>query len=195
MLKSLGAKIFALPTPVFLIGVYDRNGRPNIMPAAWGGVCASQPPSISVSVRKSRWTHAALQERKAFTISLPSRALAAQADYAGLHSGAEVDKFAALGLTPVAGEHVDAPYVGQCPVVIELTLLQTVELGSHTQFIGEIMDVKVDEACLREDGRPDPAAVDPLIFVPLLKEYWSLGGFVARAYSAGHAVSRTAVLG
>ena len=51
MLKSLGAKIFALPTPVFLIGVYDRNGRPNIMRAAWGVVCESQPPSISVSVR------------------------------------------------------------------------------------------------------------------------------------------------
>lgn len=195
MLQSLGAGIFTIPTPVFLVGVYDRFGRPNIMPASWGGVCASQPPGMAVSIRKTRWTHAALLERRAFTISLPSRAMAAQADYAGLHSGADVDKFAVLGLSAVAAEHVDAPYVGECPVVIELTLLQSVELGSHTQFIGEIMDVKVDKACLREDGQPDPAAIDPLVFVPLLKEYWSLGEFTAQAYSAGHAVSRTAVLG
>ena len=56
MFQSLGAKTFILPTPVFLVGTYDHTGRPNIMTAAWGGICASQPPSIAVSIRKSRWT-------------------------------------------------------------------------------------------------------------------------------------------
>ncbi len=57
MFQSLGAKTFILPTPVFLVGTYDHTGRPNIMTAAWGGICASQPPSIAVSIRKSRWTY------------------------------------------------------------------------------------------------------------------------------------------
>ena len=56
MFQSLGAKTFILPTPEFLVGTYDHTGRPNIMTAAWGGICASQPPSIAVSIRKSRWT-------------------------------------------------------------------------------------------------------------------------------------------
>ena len=78
---------------------------------------------------------------------------------------------------------------------MELTLSQTVELGSHTQFIGEIMDVKVDSACMREDGLPDPALIDPLLFAPVVQEYWALGHFQARAFSAGHALTHSAVLG
>ncbi len=194
MLRSLGPRTFILPSPVFLVGVYDCNGRPNIMPATRGGICATQPPSLAVSVRKTRWTHAAVLKRAAFTVSLPPCSLAARTDYAGLYSGAEVDKLAALNLTPVAAEHVDAPYIAECPAVVELSLLQSVDLGSHTQFIGEIMDVKVDVGCLRDDGLPDPDALDPLIFVPLLEEYRSLGGFVSRAYSAGHTVGASVVL-
>lgn len=193
-LQSIKAKAFLLPTPVMLVGTYDKNGKPNVMVAAWGGICASQPPSLAISIRKSRWTYAAIMERKAFTVSIPSRKLVAQADFTGMYTGAEVDKFAALDLTPVSAEHVDAPYVGECPLVIELTLSQAIDVGSHTQFIGEIMDVKVDPACLREDGEPNVAAIDPLLFAPVIQEYWGLGEFVARAYSAGHTVSRTALI-
>lgn len=194
MLHSLGAQAFSLPTPLFLVGVYDQDGRPNVMTAAWGGVCASNPPCLAVSIRKTRWTHHAIVKRSAFTVSIPSRQLASKVDFAGIHSGANTDKFSVLGLTPEPAEHVDAPYVAECPIVIELALRQQVEVGSHTQFIGEIMDVKIDSRCLRPDRRPDAAAVDPLLYVPLAKEYWSLGQFVALAYSAGHAASKTALL-
>ena len=98
-------------------------------------------------------------------------------------------------LTPVPAEHVDAPGIAECPVIVELTLSHTLELGSHTQFIGEIMDVKVDSACMREDGLPDPALIDPLLFAPLVQEYWAISQFEARAFSAGHALTHSAVLG
>ena len=170
MFQSLGAKTFILPTPVFLVGTYDHTGRPNIMTAAWGGICASQPPSIAVSIRKSRWTYNAILERKSFTINIPSRKLAAQSDFAGMHSGRDTDKFTALNLTPVPAEHVDAPGIAECPV-------------------------KVDSACMREDGLPDPALIDPLLFAPLVQEYWAISQFEARAFSAGHALTHSAVLG
>lgn len=191
MFRSLGAKPFAVPTPVFLVGVYDKEGFPNLMTAAWGGVCASQPPIISVSVRKARWTHTAILERGGFTVSIPSRTQVAQADFAGMHSGRDTDKFASLNFTPTAAEHVDAPYAAECPAVLELSLVKHCELGSHTQFLGEIMDVKVREDCLREDGKPDPARMDPLMYIPIIGEYWGIGGFEARAYSAGHVIPRT----
>ncbi len=73
MFQSLGAKPFILPAPLFLVGTYDHSGRPNIMTAAWGGICASQPPSIAVSIRNSRWAYATILERKTFTISIPAR--------------------------------------------------------------------------------------------------------------------------
>ena len=104
MFQSLGAKTFILPTPVFLVGTYDHTGRPNIMTAAWGGICASQPPSIAVSIRKSRWTYNAILERKSFTINIPSRKLAAQSDFAGMHSGRDTD-FANCA-TPMESVHI-----------------------------------------------------------------------------------------
>lgn len=182
---SLGARPFAVPTPVFLVGSYDAANKPNIMTAAWGGVCASQPPCLAVSVARARWSFAALEERKAFTVSIPSSTMAAQADYAGITSGRNENKFTALGLTPMPAEHVDAPYVDECPVAIELRLVHTLDLGSHMQFVGEIMDVKIHTSCLDPQGNPRMEALDPLLFAPLIREYWSVGHMVAKAFSVG----------
>ena len=113
-----------------------------------------------------------------------------QADFAGLVSGRQEDKFRTLGLTPRPGEHVDAPFVEECPVVLELLLRHTLELGSHIQFVGEIMDVKVDKDCLTPEGLPDPSRIDALSFAPLTKEYYSTGEFVARAFAVGKTVKR-----
>lgn len=190
MLISLGPQAFLSPVPVMLVGTYDSEGRPNIMASAWGGLCSSQPPCLAVSVRRSAWTHRALKERQAFTVSLPARAQAGMADFIGLVSGRDEDKFAALGLTAAAGEHVDAPYVAECPVVLELLLRHALELGSHTQFVGEIMDVKVRKDCLTPDGLPDPARVGALHYAPLLNEYYGTGDFVARAFAVGKTVKR-----
>jgi len=187
---SLGPQTFLSPVPVMLVGTFDVDRKPNVMAAAWGGLCSSQPPCLAVSVRRSTWTHRALLERGAFTVSLPTRTQAGMADFIGLVSGKAEDKFAALGLTASAGEHVDAPYVAECPVVLELLLRHTLELGSHTQFVGEIMDVKVNRDCLSPDGLPDPVRVDALHYAPLVNEYCALGDFVARAFAVGKTVKR-----
>ena len=190
MLSSLGSLPFCLPAPVWLVGTYDAEGRPNVMTAVAGGLCSTQPPCLGVSLRRGGWTHASLPGRAAFTVAVPSRSLAARVDFAGLMSGRNADKFAAAGLTPVAGEHVDAPYVAECPVVLELALRHTLELGSHTLYVGEIMDVKVEESCLRPDGLADPARIDALCFAPLTHEYYATGDFVARAYAVGKTLRR-----
>ncbi len=39
MKKSLGPRTLALPTPVWVVGTYDANDQPNVMTAAWGGIC------------------------------------------------------------------------------------------------------------------------------------------------------------
>lgn len=191
MLISLGPQAFISPAPVMLVGTYDEQGRPNIMTATWGGVCCSQPPCLSVSLRRSTWTCRALQQRNAFTVSLPDRSMVGQADFAGLVSGCQENKFQTLGLTPLPGEHVDAPFVAECPVVLELLLRHTLELGSHIQFVGEIMDVKVRKDCLTSEGLPDASRIDALAFAPLTKEYYGTGDFVARAFAVGKTVKRS----
>jgi len=100
MKQSLGAKIIVGATTVWVIGTYDREGRPNFMTAAWGGVCCSDPPCIGVSLRKATYSYAAIAARKAFSVNIPSADYVKETDYAGIISGRDTDKWQATGLTP-----------------------------------------------------------------------------------------------
>jgi flavin reductase (DIM6/NTAB) family NADH-FMN oxidoreductase RutF len=185
MKTSLGAKALIFPTPVWIVGTYDESGRPNIMAAAWGGICCSRPPCVAVSLRKATHTYGSIMERRAFTISVPSETHVKESDYAGMASGRSADKFAAAMLTPVKSDLVDAPYVKEFPLVLECRLLRTVEIGLHTQFVGEILDVKADAAVLDETGLPDIEKVRPILFEPEVNTYHGIGKILGRAYSIG----------
>lgn len=185
MKKSLGKGPHAMPTPVWLVGTYDKEGRPNLATVAWGGVCCSDPAAVTVSLRKSRHSYDAILERRSFTVNIPSQDFARAADYAGIASGRTADKFAVAGLTAVRSDLVDAPYVAEFPLVIECRLLQTVEIGVHTQFIGEIVDVKADEEALTADGIADPAKVLPLVYSPTTKTYYGIGDVVGKGFDIG----------
>lgn len=185
MKKSLGANTLIYPTPTWIVGTYDKSGKPNAMTIAWGGICSSKPPCVGVSLRKATYSYGNIVERKAFTVNVPSVAHAKQADYIGMVSGREVDKFAAAGLTAVRGEFVDAPYVQEFPLVLECILQHTIELGLHTQFIGEIMDVKADEEVLGPDGLPDMEKVCPFVFAPGPRIYYRIGSEIGKGFAIG----------
>lgn len=187
MKKSLGAKCLAFPLPAFLVGSYDAGGRANIMTAAWGGIASSDPPCISVSVRPSRLTHESILASKAFTVNIPNAKLAAATDFAGMLSGRTVDKFARAGLSAVKSDLVNAPYVAECPVVLECELYKTVELGVHTMMIGKIMDVKADEGLEGEGSLLDMAKVDPIVF-NTGGDYHRVGEPIGKAFSIGKAL-------
>lgn len=185
MKQSLGARPAAYPLPVFVVGTYDHAGRPNAMVAAWAGICSSDPPAIAVSIRKERYTYRNLMEKREFTVSIPSVGFLAETDYLGMVSGAEADKFAATGLTPVRSALVDAPFVREFPVVLECRVINRVAIGSHVQFIGEILDVKVDDSVLGTDGKPDLAKVNALAFDALRSDYVTMGAVAGKAFAAG----------
>jgi flavin reductase (DIM6/NTAB) family NADH-FMN oxidoreductase RutF len=187
MKKSIGAKTFHFPAPVWLVGTYAADGRPNLMAASWTGICCSQPPCVMVSIRKARHTYDNLVARKAFTLSVPSEAQVKLADYMGLVSGRKVDKFEQAGLTAVRGEHVDAPYAEEFPAVMECRLIHTLELGSHTQFIGEIMDVKIDAEALDERGKPLVEKLRPFTY---MDGYWAIGDYLGDAYTVGKEIGK-----
>jgi len=185
MKKSLGAKTLLYPTPVLVVGSYNAEGKPNAMTAAWGGVACSKPPCVAISLRAATASHGNIMARKAFTISLPGEANAAEADYFGLVSGRDHDKFADLGLTAVRSELVDAPYVGEFPLVLECKVVEVHELGLHTQFIGEVLDVKADDAVLTAAGGVDIERLKPILFAIGSQAYFGVGEMVGKAYSIG----------
>jgi len=187
--RSLGPLPLLYPQPVLLVATYDADGKPNVMAAAWGGICSSDPVSLTVSVRPERWTHDALLARKAFTVCIATENMVAAADYVGMASGRRYDKFPVAGFTPVRAEKVDAPYIAECPVVLECSLSQTVGLGVHTMMIGAILDVKADADCLDVSGAfPDIFKLSPLIYDSGSRCYYNIGQLVGPAFSIGKAL-------
>ncbi len=182
---SIGADTLAYPSPVWCVGSYDADGRANVMTIAWGGICCSKPPAVTVSLRKATYTYGGIMARKAYTVSIPSTRYAAEADYFGMVSGKNTDKFADTGLTPVGSGKVDAPYVGEFPLVIECRVIHTFEIGLHTQFVGQIVDIRADEEILSEKGRPLLEKSAPFVFGTGVREYLALGKAVGRAFDIG----------
>jgi len=188
MKKSMGAKTIVSPSPVWVVGTYDENGKPNVMTAAWAGICCSKPPCIGVSLQKPRYSYKGIITHNAFTISVPSETHAEAADYFGIASGKSTDKFADSGLTPVRSNKVDAPYVEEFPLILECRLVHQIELGVHTQFIGEIVDVLADESVLGENGMPDTGKIKPMIYTPQARTYHGVGERLGQAFSIGRAI-------
>jgi flavin reductase (DIM6/NTAB) family NADH-FMN oxidoreductase RutF len=190
MKRSFGPKILAYPTPSWVICAYDKNGKPTGMTVAWGGVCSSVPPCVNVCIRKATYTHECISARKAFTVNIPSEKYAKEMDHFGIASGRNEDKFAKTGLTAVKGEKVDAPYIDEFPIVLECKLVQTMEVGIHTMFIGEIVDAKADESVLDGSGIPDITKIKPIIFVPEHRDYAGIGELLGTAFSIGKTLKK-----
>ena len=185
MKKSMGAKTIVYPAPVFVVGTYDKTGNPNAMTGAWGGICCSSPPCVAISLRKATYTYANIMEQKCFTISIPSSNFAKEVDYFGITSGRDVNKFTVTGLTPVKSDLVNAPYVKEFPFALECSLLHTFELGLHTQFVGEILDIKAEESALGQNGLLDIDKVKPMAYAPGNQTYHEIGKVLGKAFSVG----------
>ena len=185
MKKSFGAKTLIFPAPVWCVGSYDTNGNPNVMTAAWAGICCSKPPCMTVSLRKATYTYGNIMERRAYTLNVPSEQYVQEADYFGNVSGREVDKFKETGLTPVQSELVDAPYVMEFPMILECEVIHHYEIGLHTHFIGEIFDVKIEESVLNDEGEVEIEKIRPIVFSPEFRRYNSIGKYIGKAFDIG----------
>lgn len=190
MKKSVNQKPLIMPTPVWLVGTYDSDGRPNVMTISWGGICCSQPPCLAISLRKATYSHASIVARKAFTVGVPSEDQIAIADYFGLASGRDEDKIARAGMTAVRSDVVDAPYLAEISLVVECKLIHTFELGLHTQFVGEIIDIKADESVINEKGFPDIEKVRPVIATPGARAYHGIGRYLGPSFSIGRTMGQ-----
>ena len=152
------------PLPAVMVSVADSNGKPNIITIAWVGTVCSNPPMVSISVRPERYSYNIIKETGEFVINLTTKELAYATDYCGVKSGRDVDKFAAMKLTPSKAEFVKAPLIDESPVNIECRVTQVIPLGSHDMFIAEVLAVHADEKYKDEKGKFCLEKADPIIY-------------------------------
>ncbi|MBQ1505863.1 MAG: flavin reductase family protein [Erysipelotrichales bacterium] len=146
------------PVPAVLITCMDEEGNANVMTAAWAGTVCSDPVMVSVSIRKSRYSHDIIARTKEFVICLTTEELVRFTDYVGIKSGRKVDKFNLPGnlrVTKSESKLVKAPGIAESPVCLECRVTQILELGSHDMFIAEVVSTDIDDRYLNEKGTLD----------------------------------------
>ena len=136
------------PLPAVMVSCQREGEKPNIITAAWVGTVCSDPVMVSVSVRPQRYSYDIIRETGEFVINLTTEALAKAADYCGVRSGRDVDKFKEMHLTPCASGKISAPGIMESPVNIECRVKEIIKLGSHDMFLAEVVGVDVDEEYL-----------------------------------------------
>jgi flavin reductase (DIM6/NTAB) family NADH-FMN oxidoreductase RutF len=160
------------PVPVVMVTCAGKDEKPNIITLAWVGTINSDPPMVSISVRKERHSYQLLKERGEFVINLTTKKLTFATDFCGVKSGRDIDKFKETRLTPEKAFKVSVPLIKESPVNIECVVRESVGLGSHVMFIAEIVAVNVDESILNEKGKLCLEKAEPICFSH--GEYWSL---------------------
>jgi flavin reductase (DIM6/NTAB) family NADH-FMN oxidoreductase RutF len=142
------------PVPVVLVSCGGTKGtQPNLITIAWVGSVCSDPPMLSIAVRPERYSHAIIRATGEFVVNVPSAEQAKVTDWCGVVSGRDVDKFAGAGLTPAPGRKVACPIVMECPLNIECRIRKSLELGSHTLFLAEVLAVHVSAQLVDARGR------------------------------------------
>lgn len=141
------------PLPVVMVSCSMKDVKPNIITVAWTGTICTNPPMISISVRKERYSYDIIKNSGEFVINLVNDKLVRAADWCGVRSGRDYDKFTEMKLTPVKGNTVEAPLIKESPVNIECKVEKIVELGSHDMFMANVTDVWADEDYMDNNGR------------------------------------------
>ena len=185
MRKNFGAKAMCYPMPVYIIGTYNADGTPNAMNAAWGGI--SEEKEISICVDSEHKTAENILARKAFTVSMATAKYVAACDYVGVVSGnKEPDKFQKAGFHATKSEFVDAPLIDELPMAVECKMISYD--SESCRLVGEIVNVSADESVLNEDGKVDPAKLQPITYDPMNHHYLVLGEKVGHAFKDGLAL-------
>ncbi len=182
MRKNFGAKPWTYPQPVFIISTYGEDGTPDAMNAAWGGI--SDDTQISMCLSPGHKTVANILARGAFTVSMADAAHVTECDYVGIESANKApDKMEKAGFHTEKAEFVDAPVIGDLPMAVECTLISYDK--ESCRLVGEIVNVSADEKILDENGKIDPAKLDPIVFDPVNHAYLKLGEKVGDAFKDG----------
>ena len=154
---------FEYPIPAVMVSCGDME-QSNIITVAWTGILNSNPAMVYISVRPTRYSYNIIKETKEFAINLTNKDLAYKADWCGVKSGKDVDKFKEMHLTKQKAKFIKCPLIKESPVSIECKVVDMKDLGSHTMFIAEVLSIDADEKYIDEKGAFDISKCDLIAY-------------------------------
>ena len=145
-----GNFLYPLPAVMVSCGTMEKS---NIITVAWTGILNTNPAMVYISVRPTRYSYNIIKEQKEFVINLTTKRLAKATDWCGVKTGAKVDKFKEMNLTPLPSKMIDAVGIEESPVNIECKVKKIEKLGSHHMFLAEVVAVHADEAYMDKNNK------------------------------------------
>jgi flavin reductase (DIM6/NTAB) family NADH-FMN oxidoreductase RutF len=136
---------------------------------------SGDPPHVSISIRPSRYSYELIIRTKEYVINIPTASIVKETDYCGIVSGRTINKFNVTKLTPLEAKKVKPPIIKECPVSLECKVKDIINLGSHSAFVGEVVNVNVDEDLLGQSKNIVYEKLRPITWNPMTEEYHSLG--------------------
>ena len=164
MKKSFKPGTLLSPVPAVMVSCGDGEEK-NIITIGWTGIINSDPPITYISVRKSRYSHHIIEKTGEFVVNLTAEKLAFAADYCGVKSGRDVDKFKEMRLTPESADIVKCPMIAQSPVNLECRVIEVKSYPTHDMFIAEIVAMHADDEIVDEKGKIDMSAAGLIAYV------------------------------
>lgn len=142
------------PLPAVIVSTADKKGNDNMITIAWTGTVCTNPAMLYISVRPERYSYHMILESGEFAVNLTTKELARAADWCGVRSGKDTDKWKETGLTRGKAEKlIYAPVIQESPVNIECKVREVKELGSHHMFLAEVLAVQADNRYMKESGK------------------------------------------
>jgi len=177
--QKLGKTVFTFPMPVVLMGTLVED-KPNFITIAWINIASHEPASFVASIRNTRYSMEGFKKHQTFSVNVPSVDLLKKTDRCGIYSGRTMDKSSVFNV--FYGDIKTAPLIEECPLNFECKLTHTLDLGSHSLIIGEIMQTHACESIL-DKGQPNFEKLDPFLYCPGNPgEYYGLGKHLAGAF-------------
>lgn len=191
MKKDLGVLPAVFPMPVLIVASYDKDGTVQAMNAAWGMTCESD--KIVLFIDADHATTKAINQSKAFTVSLADKAHMEAADFFGIATGNKMpDKFEKSGCHSEKSQKVNAPVIQEFPVTLECELVEITNTENVHAIVGKIVNVLADEKVLSENGKVEPLKLDALIFDQFQNGYYVATEKVGQAWNAGREMMKAA---
>jgi len=142
---------YAFPMQAVLVTCNDKNGKTNVITIAWHTPISKKPPLYGISVAPSRYSYSLIEESKEFVINFAPYTLVDKVNFCGTRSGRKTDKIDETNLTLIPGEKLNTPVIKECFAHLECTLFDTIELGDHSFFVGEIKNILLDDDAFKND--------------------------------------------
>lgn len=136
---------YSFPMQAALVTVQNNSNKTNVITVAWHTTLSKKPPLYGISIAPSRHSHKLIEESKAFVINFASIDILDKVHFCGTHSGRNTDKIKETGLTLIDCKKINAKYIKECFAHLECKLYNKINIGDHTFFIGEVLNIFIDE--------------------------------------------------